>query len=125
MILADTNIWIDFQRGRKNVQVLSSLLVENRVATHPWVIAELRLGNLGRARRDILENITELHTFKDHSIDDLNFFIEEERLYSKGLSLTDVQLLYSTIMEEALLWTHDKKLHQASHYYGKAFTFST
>ena len=60
MILVDSSVWIDFFNEKRSTKALSELLTENRVTMHPWVIAELRLGNLGMTDPDHSMGQTEL-----------------------------------------------------------------
>jgi predicted nucleic acid-binding protein len=53
VILADTSIWIDHFRGTNDA--LRAQLSEMRIAIHPFVIAELALGNLKNRSRTISE----------------------------------------------------------------------
>ena len=117
MILADTSVWIDFFRGRNNIINFSDLLRENQVATHPWIIGELRLGHLGKNRLKILGDIEFLLQLPLPPQIELLQFIESGRLYGHGLSWVDVGLLYAAVTEDCLLWTNDKDLQKAAKKY--------
>jgi len=117
MILVDTSIWIDYFRGSPRASPLSQLLEDHRVFSHPWVVGELMLGQLGPLRNAILQDLEWLPQLGVYSITELRDFIEREKLQGKGLSLVDAQFLYSTLLEGCSLWTYDKKLRTQAKYY--------
>jgi predicted nucleic acid-binding protein len=121
MILVDTSVWIDFFRGARRAQDLATLLTENRVAAHDWVIGELLLGHLGKQRKMIIDDLRRLPRLSSATLSEIEHFVEEESLFGKGLSLVDTQLLYSSIVEKAKLWTHDKGLEQVATAYAVNF----
>lgn len=110
MILVDTSVWIDFLRGRGLAKPLAALLDHNQVLMHPWIIEELRLGHLGARRQRILEDLGRLPISTIATLHELGEFVEREKLFGKGLSFVDVQLLVTAIVEEHALWTCDKVL---------------
>lgn len=120
MILADTSVWIEFFRGKSAASTLAGLLTENRVAMHTWVLAELQLGHLGARRRTILDDLARLPVLSVATLEELAKFVEEEKLFGSGCSLVDLQLLYSTIVEDAHLWTFDRQLAKLAKRYGVA-----
>lgn len=109
LILIDTNIWVDhFQRT--NRQVLA-LLDAERVAMHPYIVAELALGGL--RDRDLtlasLELLPELPVAELHEVRQL---IEIQKLYNFGVGFVDAHLVASLIIVQTptQLWTNDQAL---------------
>ncbi|MBI3540994.1 MAG: VapC toxin family PIN domain ribonuclease, partial [Deltaproteobacteria bacterium] len=54
-----------------------------------------------------------------HPVPELHDFLEREKLYGHGISLVDLQLLYASLLEDCVLWTHDKNLQQLAKKYGR------
>lgn len=123
MTLVDTSVWIDYFRGRKISSGLKQLILDNQVACHQWVLGELLLGHLGVQRKDIISDLTLFPMFQPHPIEELYNFIEKGRLYAKGISFTDVELLYTAVAEDCLLWTLDRSLHRCAATYRKAYLY--
>lgn len=121
MILVDTSIWVNFLKRSKSSEPLSQLLEENQVIMHPWILGELVLGNLGTKRGNILSDLKLLPTTPTYNMDEILSFVEKEKIYGVGLSVIDVQLLYSILVHNYKLWTHDKQLHQVALSYHHAY----
>jgi len=112
MILADTSVWIDHLH--RPGQALAGLLLQGRIAVHPWVIGELALGSLAHRAEflGLLDGLTSLPVLSDAEI---RLLVERRRLHGRGLSLVDAHLLGSVLIAPgALLWTRDKRLAQAA-----------
>lgn len=108
MILADTSVWVDHLR--KGEPALSHLLEGNRVCIHPFVIGEVALGSL-KSRKAIIELLQALPHLPVASPEEALFFIDRNRLMSRGVGLVDVHLLASVALgTDARLWTRDKHL---------------
>ncbi len=89
---------------------LAALLDVGAVLTHPWVIGELALGNLGR-RADILRLLSDLPHAMVATDTEVMRLIELETLHSAGIGYVDAQLLAATrLTAEALLWAGDNRL---------------
>lgn len=117
MILVDTNIWVAFFDGKGHALHLERLLNDNRACLHPWVFGELTLGYLGSKRNEILLQLGLFPHTVAYPVEELRGFIETEQLCGKGLSLVDVQLLYTSMVNDYSLWTADQDLHaMAKHY---------
>lgn len=121
MILVDTSVWIDYFRDASTSPAIPRLLENNELASHPWIDGELLVGQIGSKRRQILFDMGLLPHLSAYSIQALSEFVEKETLFGQGLSLTDVQLLYASIIEDAKLWTHDKALAKASRRFGVCY----
>ncbi len=111
MILVDTCIWVDFFRG-ENAE-LAELLAENEVAMHWIVIGELAAGNLPR-RAQILNDLRSLELVEEATARESLALLENQKLFGKGLSWNDVQLLASSLIHSVPLWTNDARLRDAA-----------
>ncbi|HAV12194.1 MAG TPA: VapC toxin family PIN domain ribonuclease [Opitutae bacterium] len=111
MILVDTSVWINFLR--EGDPLLSDLLYEGKVIAHPFVIGELRLGNIPKRKRflNLIENLPQC---TQASNEEVTFLIEENKLYGKGIGYIDAHVLASSIISSAPLWTLDKRLDSIS-----------
>jgi predicted nucleic acid-binding protein len=107
MILVDTSVWIDHLRVSD--QALSELLMEGKVFCHPLVVGELACGTF-RQRQEIISLLQSLTTLERVTDEEALFFIENHRLYGRGLGLIDVHLLASCSLGVSRLWTRDKRL---------------
>lgn len=111
MVLVDTSVWIDhFRRGNSK---LSNLLDEAKVSSHPLIIGELACGGL-KQRNQIIDLLKDLPQSLSASHDEVLIFIDHHKLYDKGLSYIDVQLLASARLSQIPIWTLDKKLKSMS-----------
>jgi predicted nucleic acid-binding protein len=118
MILADTSIWIDHLRAGD--ERLVARLNAGQVLSHPFVAAELALGNLGR-RGDVLGALGRLPQAAVASDAELLGFIDNHRLWGQGIGLVDVHLLAATALTpDARLWTRDRRLEAAAEALGMA-----
>lgn len=109
MILVDTSIWIDHLN--KSDTRLITLLEEESVYVHPFVIGELACGNINN-RDEILNLLNALPQISTANLDEILFFINQHKLYGKDLGYIDVHLIASCMMDKAKLYTRDKKLFQ-------------
>lgn len=118
MILVDTSVWVD--HFRKNNQQLVGLLEEGVVLCHNMIIGELACGYL-KNRNQIIDLMQSLPK-TDHAADEeVLTYIETNKIYGKGLGWVDLHLLVSTILEQAKLWTLDKKLAKVAQNFHAAF----
>ena len=108
MILADTTIWIDLWRGRN--EEMRKQLVNEHIAMHPFIIAELALGSL-HDRRKTLSDLEGIVQVKVALLSEVRAMIETHALYSSGIGLTDAHLIASCVITQATqLWTRDGRL---------------
>lgn len=78
------------------------------------VIGELAMGSLGN-RSEVLHALDDLPCAVTAADDEVLSFIELRRLYGRGLSLIDANLLAAVILTpEARLWTRDRRLHEVA-----------
>jgi predicted nucleic acid-binding protein len=107
--LVDTSVWIDhFRRGNSR---LIELLEKDEVLIHPLIIGEVACGNL-RKREMILGFLTQLPSAQVVTFDEGLAFIEKHKIFSEGIGIVDVQILASSLLSKAKLFTLDKKLKQ-------------
>ena len=107
MILVDTSIWIDHLRGG-NARLVS-LLQDQRVLVHPFIIGELAVGNI-RQRGTVLAHLGRLPSAAVATNDEVMHLIERRALAGTGLSWVDAHLIASAILTPATLWTLDRTL---------------
>ena len=107
MILVDTSVWI--QHLRKGSERLMSLLYNEEVLSHPFVLGELACGSL-QNREKILQLIKSLPPAHIAEHEEVMHFLDTEELYGRGLGWIDVHLLASTLLSGTTIWTLDKKL---------------
>lgn len=115
MILVDTSVWIDHLR--RGNEMLSDLLNEGLVVTHPLVLGELSLGNISK-REVFLELVKNLPVAKEATHEEVLVFIEGNRMWRQGLGYFDLHLLSSSLIESIPLWTLDKRLAKAAREFG-------
>lgn len=112
MILVDTSAWID--HISVSDPMLTSLLVEERVLAHPYVIGEISLGSL-RDREIVLGAVLDLPRALVATPEEMFYMIEEERLFSRGIGYVDASLLASARLQPGTtIWTRDKRLKNAA-----------
>jgi predicted nucleic acid-binding protein len=111
MILVDTSVWIEHLRKRSDH--LSTLLREEQVLCHPFILCELACGMLQR-RREILDLLAALPGVPVAECAEVLHLLEAERLYGRGLGWVDVNLLASSRLARCTLWTLDKKLRRVA-----------
>ncbi len=107
MVLVDTSVWVDY--FRKGQVKLESLLMEGKVLSHPDIVGELACGNLEN-RKAVLTILQDLPQTPVVSALELLYFLEEHRIFGKGIGWTDAQLLASAKLAGVALWTLDRKL---------------
>ena len=111
MILADTSVWIDHFNNKRSS--LYTLLIENRIVTHSFIIGELACGQF-KNRKEIFSLMNALHAIPTATQEEILFFIEEHHLFGKGLGLIDIHLLVSAYFSGSVIVTHDKRLQQVA-----------
>lgn len=109
MILADTSIWVAHLRLAD--PTLGMRLRAREILSHPFVIGELAMGNLGQ-RAAKLQLLDELPKAVVASHDEVMTLIEQHGLHGLGVGYIDMHLLASTrLTPGARLWTRDQRLH--------------
>ena len=118
MILVDTSVWVDHLR-RGDV-LLADLLEHSDVVMHPFVVVEIACGSLAD-RALILELLQQLPAAMVAEPDEALGYIEQHKLYGKGIGYVDVHLLASAAIGGTRLWTRDRRLRAAAHELDCAF----
>jgi predicted nucleic acid-binding protein len=111
MILVDTSVWIEHLRGGNHR--LKSLLFDEQVLCHPFVIGELACRALQR-REEILTMLKALPEAHLLEHEEVMSFLEARRLYGRGIGWVDAHLLASTLLTGCALWPFDKPLRRAA-----------
>jgi len=110
VILADTSIWIAMFRSGAYKAELGTLIANDQLCIHPFLIAELALGTLPD-RRKTLEYLDQLISIRPVRLEDLRHMIESRGFASKGIGLTDAHLIASCLATPGThIWTLDGKL---------------
>ena len=111
MILVDTSVWI--AHLRRGSDRLRTLLFDEQVFCHPFVVGELACGTLQR-RSEILGMLKALPEVKLLEHEEVLSFLDARRLYGHGFGWVDAHLLASTLLTGCTLWTFDKPLRRAA-----------
>jgi predicted nucleic acid-binding protein len=111
MVLVDSSVWIDHLHREDDRLV--ELLEAGEVRTHPCVLGELACGSINRRER-FLTQLFRLPRLPEARFEQVMALIEKRRLWGKGLTWVDAQVLASALLSGAWLWTRDKRLHQAA-----------
>lgn len=108
MILVDTSIWAN--HFRRSQPELVRLLEAGMVLMHPFVTAELALGNL-RPWDSTVAMLRALPVTRVASETELLMLVKSEHLNGTGIGLVDAHLLASCRLRPGtLLWSADRKL---------------
>jgi predicted nucleic acid-binding protein len=107
MVLVDSSVWIDHLR--KVSRPLVAILDRTGVLCHPFVVGELACGSL--ARRDVVLGLMLALPQAPVAEDgEILRFLEDRRLWGRGLGWVDVHLLAAAHLASARLWTNDRRL---------------
>lgn len=107
MQLFDTSVWIDhFRTGCRSLEIA---LANDTALIHPRIIGELAVGSITK-RELVLKDLRALPLAPEVALDEILIFVKNFRLYSRGLSLVDVELMASALVCEAELVTFDRRL---------------
>ena len=110
MILADTSIWIVMFRTGAYRAELGTLIANDQLCIHPFLIAELALGTLPE-RGKTLAYLDQLIAIRPVRLEDIRHMIETRGLASKGIGLTDTHLIAACLANPGThIWTLDGKL---------------
>ena len=111
MILVDASVWIENLRTGNNR--LKSLLFDEQVLCHPFIIGELACGML-QNREEILTLLKALPEAHLVEHEEVMSFLEVRRLYGRGVGWVGAHLLASTLLTGCAIWTLDKPLRRAA-----------
>jgi predicted nucleic acid-binding protein len=93
---------------------MRKLLNQGQIVVHPFVIAELALGNL-RRRAQTLALLDLLPQVQVAQIAEVRVMIEARRLYGLGIGLIDTHLIAAVFVNTStVLWTRDKQLRRVA-----------
>jgi predicted nucleic acid-binding protein len=112
VILVDTSVWIDYFRS--GLPRLAADLEADEVLLHPWVLGELALGQLGPRRARILADLALLPAAPLIPDEVVLGLVDRRTLSGSGIGWVDAQLLASSLVAGARLWTNDRRLHRAA-----------
>ena len=108
MILVDTTVWIDHLRSTD--PALGRLLETGQVLMHPMVLGELVCGNFAN-RAERVRSWRGLPFIHASEHDDVIDWIEDQRLFGRGIGFVDAHLLRAVLTHgDATLWTRDQSL---------------
>ena len=121
-VLVDTSVWVaHFRRADRD---LVGLIGQDRVLTHPLILAEIACGS-PPARTQTLADLAALRQARSASLSELMAFIEREKLYGLGCGFVDIALLASAcITPDSTLWTLDKRLLELARRFGVQYVYS-
>jgi predicted nucleic acid-binding protein len=111
MILADTSIWV--KHFRQDDPDLGQLLLDGQIVIHPFVIGEIACGNL-RSRLKVLIDLRRLPSAMTADHEEVLGFLDQHRLFGKGITWVDAHLLASARLSGCRLWTLDQRLAAAA-----------
>ena len=111
MILVDTSVWV--QHLRTGSERLRSLLDDEQVFSHPFVIGELACGTM-RNRQEVLDLLKAFPQATVAEHEEVLQLLEKRRLYGRSLGWVDAHLLASTVLTGCTLWTLDRPLRRAA-----------
>lgn len=122
MILVDTSVWIDHLR--KPEVKLQALLQNDQVVTHPLVRLELALGSIAN-REKVLSDLSLLPQVPVAETEELFTLLERRKLYSRGIGVTDLHLIASSLIDKSLsIWTRDRRLGEIAEEFGFRAAFN-
>jgi hypothetical protein len=117
-VLVDTSVWIDhFHRASPRLQ---ALLQGGQAWTHTVVIGELAAGRL-QQRNEILLHLQKLPRGDEIDLGEGLHLLEGHKLFGRGLSWSDVQLLATASIDGLGLWTRDRALGTAARELGLVY----
>ena len=109
MILVDTSVWINHLR-ESNTNLVS-FLENGLVFTHPFVVGELACRNL-KNRESFLKDLRTLPVAKVAREEEVAHFVEQRKVWGRGIGWIDAHLLGSSIVTGCRLWTFDLRLNE-------------
>jgi predicted nucleic acid-binding protein len=111
MVLADTSVWVEHFRA--GVPRLAQLLEAGQILMHPFILGELACGHLAR-REQTLQLLQRLQGAAVADDQEVLGFIQQRRLFGRGLGFVDAHLMASAAISGCWLWTRDQALAKAA-----------
>jgi hypothetical protein len=121
MVSADAGIWLAFFRNESSAADLRTLLEEERVTVHPFVLLDLRIRLRSPQRRQILSDLEQLVATGIEPPDLVSTFIEERGLAKLQVDVVGAHLLASAVRQGDRLWASDRDLRAAAIELGVAY----
>ncbi len=118
MILVDTSVWID--HFRSGTPRLTTVLEEEQVLVHPFVVGELACGNI-RNRAEVLSLLERLPQAQVAEQQEVMALVARRHLYGRGIGWVDAHLLSAALLSHATLWTFDRPLARLASALGLAY----
>lgn len=107
-VVVDTSVWRGFFAGRTAASPLGVLLsVAGVVLVHPLVIGELVLGGLAAVEEKLLY---QLPCAERADYPHVLAMIRRHKFARRGIGWVDAELLASTLLSKALIWSLDNSL---------------
>jgi predicted nucleic acid-binding protein len=108
VIIVDTSVWIDHLHSGE--PAMATLLGENLVLMHPFVLGELALGSL-RNWQTMMRDLSKVpQATRAHDSEVINL-IANHKLQGTGIGFIDAHLLASALLSgRAYIWTRDRRL---------------
>jgi predicted nucleic acid-binding protein len=106
-VLVDTSIWINHLKTSN--KKLISLLEDNFILTHEFIIGELACGSI-KKRKEFLKHLKRLPLVKPATHEECLYFLEKNNLTGSGIGWIDIHLLSSCKLTGCKIWTNDTKL---------------
>ncbi len=104
-ILVDASVWVDHLR--RSHAGLRSLLEDDLVVTHPFVVGELVLGGLSEIAGRGLQH---LESVEEVTHEEALHFVEMNNIAGRGIGWVDTHLLATSLIGRCRLWTKDRSL---------------
>jgi predicted nucleic acid-binding protein len=107
VILVDTSVWADHYR--EPLAKLIDLLNREVIIQHPFVTAEMALGN-PRNRQAMIAFLGSIDQAVACSTAELLAFVEAKSLWGTGIGFVDAHLLATASRTQRRIWSRDKRL---------------
>jgi hypothetical protein len=105
--LLDTSVWVDHLRS--GISAIGTLLDEQRVVVHPYVMGELACGSM-KNRAEVLRDLRRLPRASVAADAEVHRLLEIRRFYGRGIGWVDAHLVTSALLFEYSFVTRDKAL---------------
>jgi hypothetical protein len=117
-LLADSSVWIDHLH--ETDEELNRTLRAKQIYVHHAILGELACGTLAH-RAEVLARLIMLPELPNATLAELLALMDRRKLWGRGLSWVDVQLLGAVLLAGAKLWTRDRPLHRVAKELGVAY----
>lgn len=114
MVSADAGVWLAFLRNEPSAGELRELLEGERVALHPFVLAEVQLRLRSPERKRILGDLDHLVACPIDPPEVVSAFIEEQGLARFDIDVVGAHLLASATRHGDQVWASSRGLRDAA-----------